>query len=1057
MVLGLLGLLVITSVLLLWRLSVSPIQLNKLTPSIQRVVSDLPGNFAIQIEGIELVWDKQDNALRLRTTHVALITNHGVKIVEAPAVNISISISALMSRVIALSALEIKGVRIHLVRNKDGSLQLGKKVSDDATEISKPGKTSGFHDLTEVLANTFALLESPPDPQHPLSYLKTIHLTGDLTAEDHKLDMEFRFKDIDFAFKGQTKGITGDLSLSIDGPSALKGIGLDVSLTARGKDIAAEVNVSDVLLSNLSGLAAGLEPLGGIDLVLKGTLSGNMTLPGTVHSLDLDIGSDAGTITLERFIPKPLDIRTLRLKAKADPAGGHLELSQLSLSLGDSKSGGPDLQLKGVAKKLDSVITIVAQTSLKKLAIDDLADYWPTGLIPGTRTWLTENLKVGRVDEVSLDINMDLPSGEGGAFALNKLEGAIAYSDLSVFYFLPMPPAIGVTGSGSFNQHGFDLSVESGLVEGIAIQSGRVQITGLDVKNVALDVQTNLNGKVSDALAILESPPLGLDKVIGFGSTETGGHLTAKFGISLPLKSGLLPGEIDYHVTASLEQASVRNIFENISLENGVLEIEDNSRHLGIKGTLDMAGIPITMDWESERDESGQVTTKINAKAAEVKATDINRLGYPVDEYFSGSFAAEMDVIIGTGGVVDVSVSSDLGKSDLSIAPVHWNKPPGVEGTASASINISRTKQWDIRDFNIEAGSLSVNGEADYDPLSSRLAIGLDSVNLGQTFLKGLTVTYEPEQVTQISLKGGQLDLEPVLTAGSGSGQGEEVSTTNPLALKLDINRLDKVLFSQDRFLSDVSAALEYRNDGWQSIQITGHNPITVEDNRLSLSKENTTNLMPGEFNFNYGPSLNGKFPLSIQVQNLGSLLTTTFNNHMLSGGELVIEGDSSATLFQAPLNTTLKLDEFRLVDAPITAQVLSFGSFYQALNTLNSEGLIISSFYGDLSLSGNTLSSNLLRAHGGTIGATIKGEINLDLKNLDLNGSVIPLDNISNFVGKIPVLKHVLVADEGQGIVALDYAVKGSFDKPDISVNPGSLLTPGALRDIFDFTKEQQ
>jgi hypothetical protein len=69
----------------------------------------------------------------------------------------------------------------------------------------------------------------------------------------------------------------------------------------------------------------------------------------------------------------------------------------------------------------------------------------------------------------------------------------------------------------------------------------------------------------------------------------------------------------------------------------------------------------------------------------------------------------------------------------------------------------------------------------------------------------------------------------------------------------------------------------------------------------------------------------------------------------------------------------------------------------------------------------------------------------------------VIPLDNISNLLGKIPVLKHVLVADEGQGIVALDYAVKGSLDKPDITVNPGSLLTPGALRDIFDFTEEQQ
>jgi len=60
--------------------------------------------------------------------------------------------------------------------------------------------------------------------------------------------------------------------------------------------------------------------------------------------------------------------------------------------------------------------------------------------------------------------------------------------------------------------------------------------------------------------------------------------------------------------------------------------------------------------------------------------------------------------------------------------------------------------------------------------------------------------------------------------------------------------------------------------------------------------------------------------------------------------------------------------------------------------------------------------------------------------------------------LGKFPVLNHVLVADKGQGgIIAVDYAVKGNFDKPDIKVNPGSLLTPGALRDIFDFTEEEQ
>ena len=63
----------------------------------------------------------------------------------------------------------------------------------------------------------------------------------------------------------------------------------------------------------------------------------------------------------------------------------------------------------------------------------------------------------------------------------------------------------------------------------------------------------------------------------------------------------------------------------------------------------------------------------------------------------------------------------------------------------------------------------------------------------------------------------------------------------------------------------------------------------------------------------------------------------------------------------------------------------------------------------------------------------------------------MIPFDKISGFVGKIPVLKHVLTSGDGQGIIALDYTVTGNLEKPEVKVNPGSLLTPGALRDIFN------
>jgi uncharacterized protein YhdP len=138
-------------------------------------------------------------------------------------------------------------------------------------------------------------------------------------------------------------------------------------------------------------------------------------------------------------------------------------------------------------------------------------------------------------------------------------------------------------------------------------------------------------------------------------------------------------------------------------------------------------------------------------------------------------------------------------------------------------------------------------------------------------------------------------------------------------------------------------------------------------------------------------------------------------------------------------------------MDAPLVAQLLNIASLDHPLKTLKTEGLAFDSFFGELMLSGQKLSSDLLRVHGGMLGATIIGNIDFEQGTLDLQGGVIPLYRIGNVLGKIPLLKHVLVGDDGRGVVALDYSLKGSMGKPEIKVIPGLLLTPGALRHIFD------
>jgi hypothetical protein len=62
----------------------------------------------------------------------------------------------------------------------------------------------------------------------------------------------------------------------------------------------------------------------------------------------------------------------------------------------------------------------------------------------------------------------------------------------------------------------------------------------------------------------------------------------------------------------------------------------------------------------------------------------------------------------------------------------------------------------------------------------------------------------------------------------------------------------------------------------------------------------------------------------------------------------------------------------------------------------------------------------------------------------------LVPAYTANSLLGDIPVIGDIFVGKKGEGIFALSYTVKGTFDQTQIAVNPLSALTPGFLRGIF-------
>ena len=89
-------------------------------------------------------------------------------------------------------------------------------------------------------------------------------------------------------------------------------------------------------------------------------------------------------------------------------------------------------------------------------------------------------------------------------------------------------------------------------------------------------------------------------------------------------------------------------------------------------------------------------------------------------------------------------------------------------------------------------------------------------------------------------------------------------------------------------------------------------------------------------------------------------------------------------------------------------------------------------------------------RAFSASLGLTAKGRIDVERRQFDLQGTVVPAYFLNALLGRVPLLGKLVSPESGGGLFAMSYGVKGPFDDPSVWVNPLSAVTPGFLRGLF-------
>jgi AsmA-like protein len=87
---------------------------------------------------------------------------------------------------------------------------------------------------------------------------------------------------------------------------------------------------------------------------------------------------------------------------------------------------------------------------------------------------------------------------------------------------------------------------------------------------------------------------------------------------------------------------------------------------------------------------------------------------------------------------------------------------------------------------------------------------------------------------------------------------------------------------------------------------------------------------------------------------------------------------------------------------------------------------------------------------NGQLVSASMKGTVDFRAEALDIEGTYVLASGLMRAPAPIPLLGPLLTGPRGEGLFGIKYAIQGSMAKPQVIVNPLSLLTPGIIREIW-------
>lgn len=677
--------------------------------------------------------------------------------------------------------------------------------------------------------------------------------------------------------------------------------------------------------------------------------------------------------------------------------------------------------------------------SVQNMATSVVKQLWPYWIASKPRQWVLENLFGGVIPNGTVDvfIPQNRLSIDPKPVRLNADELKISFDveDTRINLTGDLPPLRDVYGRLEMAGERVDVDIRSAgsfFPSGrmVKLDAGKFVLKDAYEKPLMADMVLDISGEADAVAELVSFKPIEALKVVELQPADFSGKVKGRANIRLGLVPNQSPPAPVWNADVDLTDVAIAKPFDGRSISDvtGKLKVDRDKAELAASAMVDDVAMEVKLT-EPVRRGAGEV-----ARERVVTATLDN--------------AAREKLVPGLGDIVNgplklelrrlndekQAVSVDLRSATLTIPWVGWSKGQGIAATAKFELS-KKGDQSLIEKFALDGDGFGASGDMSADG-KGLVAANLSRVRLSPEDNVALTVRLN-KGVYSVVANGSAFDARSLISTiqnpSGGAGSGRPSSLTS---IRIE-GQFERILgFGGEQFsgVSLIYSSSKGRVSGVDFSGVTGSGQALVAKLRQP----------------------EGLRELSVTTSDAGAVLRFLDTYKRLGGGLANLRLKETR---EGAWSGNLDLRNFQVENEERLQTIVSApaGADGRSLNNAVRSDIDVSSArfqraFARLALVDGTLSVENGIVRGEQVGATFQGIVRDRAGLIDLTGTFMPAYGLNRLFGELPVIGAILGNGRDRGLLGITFKLTGATAKPNLVINPLSIIAPGVFRQIFEF-----